>query len=545
MTVTNTATDSDVPPNPMGYQLSGPIGASIDTSGVIRWTPAYGQVPSTNVFTTVVTDTNVNAVNAQNLSATNSFTVTVQAIHNGPSLPAQTNLTVNELILLTVTNTATDSDVPLLPLGYTLWVTNLADGSLVTNALIDTNGVITWTPTEGQGPGTNVFVTLVSDGGLSATNSFQVVVNEVNSAPLLPVQNDVTLVGLQGMTVTNTATDGDVPPNPLGYQLSGPAGASIDANGIISWTPGYSQVPSTNVFTTVVTDTNIDAVNAQNLSVTNTFTVTVQAVYNHLVLPQQPNRALRKHDHLEVTNTAVAVDVPPLSLTYSLTATNVPTGDVVTNATIDNNGLITWIPLPSQDPSTNAFTTVVTDGSAAATNSFLVIVSDLEGPPVAQNDSYSMKSGDTLTVPAPGVLINDNDPDGEPLSVVLISGPANGLFNLNTDGGFSYTPTNGFSGTDAFTYQATDGIINSDTTTVTIIVSYQLQIVSIELIDGVATVSWISLPDSIYRLQFKNDISYTNWSDVTPDVTATGTISSATNTTSDAMQQFYRVFLVK
>ena len=54
--------------------------------------------------------------------------------------------------------------------------------------MIDTNGVITWTPTEGQGPGTNTITTVVTDNGvppLSATNSFEVMVTEVNSAPVL------------------------------------------------------------------------------------------------------------------------------------------------------------------------------------------------------------------------------------------------------------------------------------------------------------------------------------------------------------------------
>ena len=71
--------------------ISAPAGAGIDTNGIIRWTPVVGQVPGTNTITTVVTDTNVFAVNAQEMSATNSFVVTVNAIHNGPGLPVQDN----------------------------------------------------------------------------------------------------------------------------------------------------------------------------------------------------------------------------------------------------------------------------------------------------------------------------------------------------------------------------------------------------------------------------------------------------------------------
>jgi Flp pilus assembly protein TadG len=76
--------------------------------------------------------------------------------------------------------------------------------------------------------------------------------------------------------VTNTATDSDIPANVLTYQLiNPPTGASISTNGVITWTPNAGQGPSTNTITTVVTDSNPWAVNAQHLSATNSFTVIV------------------------------------------------------------------------------------------------------------------------------------------------------------------------------------------------------------------------------------------------------------------------------
>jgi hypothetical protein len=114
-------------------------------------------------------------------------------------------------------------------------------------------------------------------------NFITVIVNEINTAPSLPIQTNRVLVGLQALTVTNTGTDSDIPANALTYQLTGPVGSTIDTNGIISWIPNSGQVPSTNVFTTVVTDYNPAAVNAQQLSATNSFTVTV------VELPSAPN----------------------------------------------------------------------------------------------------------------------------------------------------------------------------------------------------------------------------------------------------------------
>jgi hypothetical protein len=87
LTVTNHASDPDIPVNNLTYQLiNPPTGAGIDTNGVITWTPISAQIPSTNIITTVVTDYNPWAVNAQQLSATNSFTVVINEVNMRPTL---------------------------------------------------------------------------------------------------------------------------------------------------------------------------------------------------------------------------------------------------------------------------------------------------------------------------------------------------------------------------------------------------------------------------------------------------------------------------
>jgi hypothetical protein len=90
--------------------------------------------------------------------------------------------------------------------------------------------------------------------------------------------------------------------------------------------------------------------------------------------------------------------------------------------------------------------------------------------PVANPDSYSTNEHTTLTVAAPGVLGNDSDPDGDTLTATLVDGPANGSLSLNVDGSFSYTPNAGFTGSDSFTYKASDATTDSNTATVSITV---------------------------------------------------------------------------
>jgi hypothetical protein len=76
----------------------------------------------------------------------------------------------------------------------------------------------------------------------------------------------------------------------------------------------------------------------------------------------------------------------------------------------------------------------------------------------------------TLTVNAPGVLENDNDPNGDSLSAVLESGPSTGSLDFNPDGSFDYVPETDYSGVVTFTYHATDGLLDSNIATVTITV---------------------------------------------------------------------------
>jgi hypothetical protein len=76
-----------------------------------------------------------------------------------------------------------------------------------------------------------------------------------------------------------------------------------------------------------------------------------------------------------------------------------------------------------------------------------------------------------LVVPAPGVLGNDSDPEGDDVYVLNISSiPANGSIVGSPFGGFTYTPNSGFTGTDTFTYIATDSSNDFATGTVTITV---------------------------------------------------------------------------
>ncbi len=91
--------------------------------------------------------------------------------------------------------------------------------------------------------------------------------------------------------------------------------------------------------------------------------------------------------------------------------------------------------------------------------------------PVAANDTYSTTKNKALNPAVPGVLANDTDPEGTALTAQLVSGPSHGTLTLNSNGSFLYTPTTGYSGSDSFTYKASDGSLTSNTATVSITVT--------------------------------------------------------------------------
>ncbi|MEC9093259.1 MAG: S8 family serine peptidase [Planctomycetota bacterium] len=90
--------------------------------------------------------------------------------------------------------------------------------------------------------------------------------------------------------------------------------------------------------------------------------------------------------------------------------------------------------------------------------------------PVALDDEYLLDEDTVLDIGGPGVLANDYDPEGQPLTASLVSGPTSGTINFNTDGSFTYVPDENYYGTDVFQYRASDGLKDSDVATVTLTV---------------------------------------------------------------------------
>jgi len=93
-------------------------------------------------------------------------------------------------------------------------------------------------------------------------------------------------------------------------------------------------------------------------------------------------------------------------------------------------------------------------------------VTGVNDVPVAFDDAYPLL-GSSLNVPAvQGVLANDFDADGTPITASIVSGATRGIVVLNTNGAFVYTPNSTYQGQDSFTYRVFDGVGNSNIATV-------------------------------------------------------------------------------
>lgn len=144
--------------------------------------------------------------------------------------------------------------------------------------------------------------------------------------------------------------------------------------------------------------------------------------------------------------------------------------NTTTNGTLsfNANGSFTYAPRPDFN-GVDSFKYRATDGSNfSSVVSVTITVRPVNDPPVAVNDAYATPSDAALTITAPGVLANDTDVENNSLSAVLVSNPAHGTLALNVDGSFVYRPSANFSGSDSFTYRASDGSATSGVATVAI-----------------------------------------------------------------------------
>jgi hypothetical protein len=69
-------------------------------------------------------------------------------------------------------------------------------------------------------------------------------------------------------------------------------------------------------------------------------------------------------------------------------------------------------------------------------------------------------------------------------------------------------------------------------------------IISLIQTNGVATITWSAVAGRSYRLQYRASLTDASWTDLLPDVPATGPTASTPDPVGSLPQRFYRIKLV-
>ncbi|MFZ3004780.1 MAG: Ig-like domain-containing protein, partial [Phenylobacterium sp.] len=131
------------------------------------------------------------------------------------------------------------------------------------------------------------------------------------------------------------------------------------------------------------------------------------------------------------------------------------------------SGTITYTPTAGYSGA-DAFTYSLSDGwGGSATGSVTVTVSPQPNvAPVAANDNISLGAGTSITMDP---RLNDNDPNGDALTVTSVTTPDHGSVVIAAGGGsITYTPTAAYTGADSFSYTVSDGRGGSASATISV-----------------------------------------------------------------------------
>jgi len=351
---------------------------------------------------------------------------------------------------------------------------------------VDANGTLTYTAAV-NASGTSTFAVSVQDSGGTAnggvdTSGVQVFTITVNPANQPPVTNPISystnenvplVVPAAGVLTNDSDPDGDTLTASL---LNGPAHGtvSLNADGSFIYTPAtdyfgsdsftYQAADGRGAFTTGTVNLTVNFVNQQpSFAATDppasaedagAQTVEGWAAFN----PGAPSEVGQSATYTvqNVSNPALFAVLPSVDANGTLTytaATNA-TGSATFSVFVQDSG-----------------GTANGGNNTSAPQMFTITVYLADVPPVANPDSYVVQQNGSLTVSgANGVLANDTDIEGNPLTASLLNGPSHGTLNLNSDGSFTYTPQPGYIGVDSFTYTASDGLGGS-TAAITLTVS--------------------------------------------------------------------------
>ena len=348
-------------------------------------------------------------------------------------------------------------------------------GILVLNA----DGTFTYTPNPNFN-GSDSFTYMLTDpAGDSDTATVDISIAAVNDAPVVTTNTGATVTEGGNVSIGSLellAVDVDNAPSQLTFSVTtNPAHGQLElanAPGIAITT--FTQADLDNDSLVYVHDGSETTSDSFSFQLDDGGLTTVSGTFSIAVLPSNDapitaSEAFSLNEGGTVASAApglLANDFDPEFDTLTATLVSGPA-----HGTLQLNPDGSFIYTHDGGESTNdQFVYAVNDGNGGSTQAtVLFAIRPVNDAPIGTDDAYITSFGQTLNVgTANGLLANDTDAEGSPLSANLIYGPANGTLTMTPDGAFTYVPDLNFSGTDSFTYEVTDGSSTSSAVTVLI-----------------------------------------------------------------------------
>ncbi|WP_425617458.1 Ig-like domain-containing protein [Anatilimnocola sp. NA78] len=381
-----------------------------------------------------------------------TVTINVTPVNDAPLGVADAYTVAEDAVLDATAGSvlANDTDADSTVLTATLG-TGPTNGTVALNA----DGTFLYTPAANFS-GEDTFTYIVSDGELAgAETTVTITVTPSNDAPLA-VNDEYAATEDTELVVTTSilANDSDPEGDTLAASIvSQPqyGTVTLNADGTFSYTPN-ADFSGVDGFSYMVSDGSLSSDVA-------TVTITVAPV-NDAPIGVADAYTMAEDGVLDVGEDGVLANDTDVDST-ELTATM---GTGPANGVVTFNADGTFIYTPNANfTGEDSFTYTVSDGELASSETMVTIsvASENDGPS-AVADAYTTDENQPLQIAAAGVLSNDTDPDGDPLTAAIVTGPTNGTVSLAADGSFLYTPNAGFAGTDTFTYAAGDGTATSE-----------------------------------------------------------------------------------
>ncbi|WP_425288955.1 Ig-like domain-containing protein [Shewanella xiamenensis] len=430
-------TDSDVGDSLTLSAVTLPSWLSFNVAtGVLSGTPT-----NTNVGSHAVV---LRATDVDGLTAEQSFSIVVANVNDAPTISSTALTSATQDAAYSYTLVATDSDV-----GDSVTLSAVTLPSWLSfNAA---TGVLSGTPTN-TNVGSHAVVLRATDvDGLTAEQSFSIVVANVNDAPTISSTALTSATQDAAYSYTLVATDSDVGDSVTLSAVTLPSWLSFNpATGVLSGTPTNANVGSHAV---VLRATDVDGLTADQ-----SFSIVVANV----------------NDAPTITSSAQTSATQDAAYSYTLVATDSDVGDSVTLSAVT---LPSWLSFNAATGVLSGTPTNTNVGSHAvvlratdvdgltADQSFTIAVANVNDAPVASNQSVALEEDSSVMITLAG-----EDADNDPLTYEISAQPASGTLEQHGSV-WLYTPEKDFNGTDSIGFIAKDAELSSEPATVTITVT--------------------------------------------------------------------------